>query len=712
MDNNPLSSLSSSHSRNDSLSQSELLDGFLLVRPVWVDDETVKNCKGCEIGFTAIRRKHHCRQCGNIFCQECTSRKISLPQFGYITPERICNECFEIAYLVGYIISDEPSTQIHGARGLLDIVERGNEHELSNFITYGGLDALVYLCRASHTNDLHQLGTTALTNLSGYESFKPYIIMKGGIPYLYNLILFYYSKINSDASSSDPSYTAKFLDSASTIILNIGNILYSLSISGSLCQRMVIDVGSLEAIMKLASFQLGNLAEDETSDEDILLTYEEMHLRVELAKGLAAKTISCLATNPSHQLLIFENPRIGLDKLMDLLHSSTYEVRKYAAKSIAYLSLRNDKYKSALIKDGRVKVLTSVIELVDENLAKANQVTISHACCAMANLATNAESQQLLISQPSLLSNLCQVVSYFISDKEIQRHVARLLANFALYEENKTRMLFYPMTNEKEATDEEAEKVAEQEAEQEQDNNDQQLEEFFGSIVPTLIAIGDSPVADVEIQRHIVRALDNLSTEVPSMSHSKLLPCLPLINRILDTIKDEDIRKRATHVLNKLSPPLPSIPISSPFILNNDQQHYFQQDYDDISHFYGQPQNTSDLSLNEKNNLTKTKVEVENNTATTKTTNVDDSNVITSYLVPVDNLILLDDKETKTSAYISTSNNNFGNIEELNNNFNNISLEHNYKETLSTLDKPPKLPPIRQNSGALPTLLNQFSFDN
>ncbi|POG63891.1 hypothetical protein GLOIN_2v1681565 [Rhizophagus irregularis DAOM 181602=DAOM 197198] len=57
MDNNPLSSLSSSHSRNDSLSQSELLDGFLLVRPVWVDDETVKNCKGCEIGFTAIRRK-------------------------------------------------------------------------------------------------------------------------------------------------------------------------------------------------------------------------------------------------------------------------------------------------------------------------------------------------------------------------------------------------------------------------------------------------------------------------------------------------------------------------------------------------------------------------------------------------------------------------------------------------------------------------------
>ncbi|RIA93187.1 armadillo-type protein [Glomus cerebriforme] len=707
MDNNQFSS---SHLRNDSLSQNELLDGFLLVRPVWVDDETVKNCKSCEIGFTTLRRKHHCRQCGNIFCQDCTSRKISLPQFGYIKPERICNECFEIAYLVGYIISDEQSTRIHGARGLLDIVERGNEHELSNFITYGGLDALVYLCRTLHTNDLHQLGTTALTNLSGYESFKPYIIMKGGLPYLYNLILFYYKKISSDTDSSN---TAKFLDSASTIILNIGNILYSLSISGSLCQRMLTDVGSLEAIMKLASFQLGSLADDEASDEDILLTYEEMQLRVEIARGLAAKTISCLATNPSHQLLIFENPSIGLDRLMELLHSNTYEVRKYAAKSIAYLSLRNDKYKSALIKNGRVELLTSVIELVDENLAKANQVTISHACCAMANLATNAESQQLLISQPSLLSNLCQVVSYFISDKEIQRHVARLLANFALYEENKTRMLFYPMAvmpNE----EEEVEKV-------EQNNNNQQLEESFGSIVPTLIAIGDSPVADVEIQRHIVRALDNLSTEVLSMSHSKLLPCLPLIKRILDTIKDEDIRKRASHVLNKLSPPLPSIPISSPFVLNNDQQNYFQQDYDDdISHFYGQPQNTSDLSLNEKNNLTSkdTKVKVEDNTimktddATTMIKKVDsNSNVIS--LIPIENLIYFDD-----TAYLNSNinNNNYENIEELNNNFNNISLEHNYnnEETLNNNNNSiaPQLPPLRQNSGTLPALLNQFPFNN
>lgn len=54
--------------------------------------------------------------------------------------------------------------------------------------------------------------------------------MKGGLPYLYNLVLFYYDKVGPE--SSDISITEKYLDSVSSIILNIGNILYYLSISG------------------------------------------------------------------------------------------------------------------------------------------------------------------------------------------------------------------------------------------------------------------------------------------------------------------------------------------------------------------------------------------------------------------------------------------------------------------------------------------------
>ncbi|CAG8505266.1 16022_t:CDS:10 [Acaulospora colombiana] len=457
-----------------------VLSGFLLVRPVWVDDETVKTCKSCGTSFTPLRRK------------------------------------------------------AHGARGLLDIVERKNEQELSNFITYGGLDALVYLCRTSQSYDLHFWGTTALANISGYDSLKPYIIMKGGLQHLYNLILFYFEKLESQ----DLSITTRILDHISSIVQNIGNILYCLSTTDSLCRRMLPDDTSLDAILKLSSFRIGNIVDDEEEDET-LTSYEEIRLRVELAQALASKSISNLAGNHSHQLLIIESPTGSLDRLMSLLQSNVYEVRKYAAKSIAYLSLRNDKYKSILIKNGRAEILASVVDVEDEESAKADQVTISHACCAMANLATNVESQQFLIRQSNLLSNLCRMVKYFIKDREVQRHIARLLANFALYDENKMRMLAYQIIS--------------------IDDDTSQSEESWGSVISTLIAIGDSPVSDVEIQRHIIRALDNLSTDVPPRSRSKLSPCIPLINRILEMVKDEDIRKRATHVLNKLTPSSPPV---------------------------------------------------------------------------------------------------------------------------------------------------------
>ena len=35
------------------------------------------------------------RACGQVFCRDCTKQKTRLPQFGYLTPERVCDHCFE-----------------------------------------------------------------------------------------------------------------------------------------------------------------------------------------------------------------------------------------------------------------------------------------------------------------------------------------------------------------------------------------------------------------------------------------------------------------------------------------------------------------------------------------------------------------------------------------------------------------------------------------
>ncbi|XP_062570524.1 myotubularin-related protein 4-like [Saccostrea cucullata] len=60
----------------------------------WVPDHAVTHCAECEAGFSLLVRKHHCRNCGNIFCGNCSENFITIPQQNLMTPERVCNRCF------------------------------------------------------------------------------------------------------------------------------------------------------------------------------------------------------------------------------------------------------------------------------------------------------------------------------------------------------------------------------------------------------------------------------------------------------------------------------------------------------------------------------------------------------------------------------------------------------------------------------------------
>jgi len=54
-------------------SQSNFVDSSL--QPVWVPDNQTKICMLCASTFTVVKRRHHCRNCGKIFCANCTSKK-------------------------------------------------------------------------------------------------------------------------------------------------------------------------------------------------------------------------------------------------------------------------------------------------------------------------------------------------------------------------------------------------------------------------------------------------------------------------------------------------------------------------------------------------------------------------------------------------------------------------------------------------------------
>ncbi|CAG0914517.1 unnamed protein product [Notodromas monacha] len=62
--------------------------------PSWVPDSSAPDCMGCQAPFTVVRRRHHCRSCGKVFCSKCSRNNVALPHFGHKKPVRVCNRCF------------------------------------------------------------------------------------------------------------------------------------------------------------------------------------------------------------------------------------------------------------------------------------------------------------------------------------------------------------------------------------------------------------------------------------------------------------------------------------------------------------------------------------------------------------------------------------------------------------------------------------------
>lgn len=62
----------------------------------WVKDDFVLGCTNCGIKFTVTQRRHHCRNCGEIFCGNCTSKTIALPALGYPANQKlkVCEICY------------------------------------------------------------------------------------------------------------------------------------------------------------------------------------------------------------------------------------------------------------------------------------------------------------------------------------------------------------------------------------------------------------------------------------------------------------------------------------------------------------------------------------------------------------------------------------------------------------------------------------------
>uniref|UniRef100_A0A0E0LMH8 FYVE-type domain-containing protein n=1 Tax=Oryza punctata TaxID=4537 RepID=A0A0E0LMH8_ORYPU len=63
------------------------------VKDHWVPDEAAKKCYSCAVDFSPFNRRHHCRNCGEIFCDKCSQGRTALTAEDNAPLVRVCDRC-------------------------------------------------------------------------------------------------------------------------------------------------------------------------------------------------------------------------------------------------------------------------------------------------------------------------------------------------------------------------------------------------------------------------------------------------------------------------------------------------------------------------------------------------------------------------------------------------------------------------------------------
>jgi len=115
----------------------------------WMPDQLCKTCYGCETQFNMFRRRHHCRLCGQVFCNPCSSFFVEIivgrtnnqvQQHPDVKTIRTCKMCYEQVSASGpngLLLQNSNTTEQENKQKALpgnDI--QGKEHHAGNIRSF------------------------------------------------------------------------------------------------------------------------------------------------------------------------------------------------------------------------------------------------------------------------------------------------------------------------------------------------------------------------------------------------------------------------------------------------------------------------------------------------------------------------------------------------------------------------------------------------
>jgi len=88
----------------------------------WMPDSNCHQCYECGLRFSTLRRRHHCRICGQIFCHACCSQQVPGKIIGYTGYLRACTYCCKV--VLRYVQRPSCREEVHQS---VDDVEQCND---------------------------------------------------------------------------------------------------------------------------------------------------------------------------------------------------------------------------------------------------------------------------------------------------------------------------------------------------------------------------------------------------------------------------------------------------------------------------------------------------------------------------------------------------------------------------------------------------------
>ncbi|GLH06956.1 Ras-like GTP-binding protein RhoL [Gryllus bimaculatus] len=87
----------------------------------------IKHCSDCNTKFDFLRRKHHCRRCGRIYCGSCCDTRIGLPRMCFVDPVRVCEKCAAVTNKENDFFERQLKTLTNGATFLIHSIDKNSE---------------------------------------------------------------------------------------------------------------------------------------------------------------------------------------------------------------------------------------------------------------------------------------------------------------------------------------------------------------------------------------------------------------------------------------------------------------------------------------------------------------------------------------------------------------------------------------------------------